>query len=139
MSSCKDEVDGLEAAPLLPCRSDGGSTGLAGVRVDRWSLARMGSVSRAELLVRVRELRARGLSPKQVARELGMKPAEVAPRPDFAGTVPYLGPAPQSCPIRFGRDGMPFYVSGPRDNPRQVIAALETTAGSGNYHYIAGL
>jgi hypothetical protein len=36
-------------------------------------------VNRAELLDQVRELRARGLSPKQVARELGMKPAEVAP------------------------------------------------------------
>jgi hypothetical protein len=34
---------------------------------------------------------------------------------------------------------MPFYVSGPRDNPRRVIAALEATAGAGNYHYIAGL
>ena len=247
----------------------------------------MGSVSRAELLVRVRELRARGLSPKQVARELGMKPVEIAPllrqvagsqhgpvvdrplpepgerevvgcwvnpgwsdglgldqapawaasdpegqsecetlrgglagvmvaradrssrvtvcgwlvdvfclgvknamgpktistsalfehsrqffdafdtpprtipvelaqalvhgavayaasfgfepHPDFAATVPYLGPAPETCPIRFGRDGMPFYVSGPRDNPRHVIAALEATAGAGNYQYIAGL
>jgi hypothetical protein len=61
------------------------------------------------------------------------------PHPDFAATVPYLGPVPESCPIRFGRDGMPFYVSGPRDNPRQVIAALEATAGVGNYHYLAGL
>lgn len=244
----------------------------------------MGPVSRAELLVQVRELRARGLSPKQVARELGMKPAEVAPllrqvagvqrgplvdrplpepgerkvvdcwvspgwsaglgldrsppewaasdpdgrvtggtgseglvglmvaradrssrvtvcgwlvdvyclgvknatgpttmssgalfdhsrlffsafatsprtvplelaqhlvhgavafaasfgfgpHPDFADTVPYLGTAPGSCPIRFGRDGIPFYVSGPHDNPREVVAALEASAGAGNYHY----
>ena len=36
-------------------------------------------VSQSELLSRVRELRGRGLSAKQVARELGMKPAEVAP------------------------------------------------------------
>lgn len=61
------------------------------------------------------------------------------PHPDFAATAPFLGPAPPQCPIRFGREGVPFYVSGPRDNPRQVIAALEATAGAGNYQYIAGL
>ena len=61
------------------------------------------------------------------------------PHPDFAATAPFLGPDPGHCPIRFGRQGQPFYVSGPRDNPRQVIAALEATAGPGNYHYIAGL
>ncbi len=61
------------------------------------------------------------------------------PHPDFTDTAAYLGPAPPEVPIRFGRDGTPFYISGPRDNPRQVIAALEATAGAGNYHYIAGL
>jgi hypothetical protein len=61
------------------------------------------------------------------------------PHPDFGATIAYLGPDPQSCPIRFGRDGMPLFVAGPRDNSRQVIAALEATAGAGNYHYIAGL
>jgi hypothetical protein len=34
---------------------------------------------------------------------------------------------------------MPFDVSRPRDNPREVIAALEATAGPGNDHYLAGL
>jgi hypothetical protein len=68
------------------------------------------------------------------ARSFGFEP-----HPDFAATVPYLGPAPDTCPIRFGRDGMPLYVSGPRDNPRAVIAALEATAGRGNYHYITHL
>jgi hypothetical protein len=27
-------------------------------------------------------------------------------------------------------------LSGPYDNPRAVIATLETTAGPGNYHYL---
>lgn len=35
--------------------------------------------SQSELLARVRDLRAAGMSPKQIARELGMKPAQVAP------------------------------------------------------------
>jgi hypothetical protein len=61
------------------------------------------------------------------------------PHPEFADTAPYLGVPPGPCPIRFGRDGQPFYIAGPDDNPRAVITALEATAGPGNYHYIAPL
>lgn len=61
------------------------------------------------------------------------------PHPEFADTAPYLGSAPGPCPIRFGRDGLPFYISGPDDHPRQVIDTLEKTVGSGNYHYIANV
>lgn len=62
-----------------------------------------------------------------------------APHSDYAATASFLGPDPWQCPIRFGREGVPFYVSGPRDDPRKVIAALEATAGPGDYHYLAGL
>lgn len=68
------------------------------------------------------------------ARSFGFEP-----HPQFADTPLYLGPAPEACPIRFGRDGMPFCVSGPRDNPREVIAALDATAGPGTYDYLASL
>lgn len=68
------------------------------------------------------------------ARSFGFEP-----HPDFAATVPYLGPAPETCRIRFGRNGMPFYISRPQDNPRHVIAALEAAVGPGNYHYITRL
>ena len=68
------------------------------------------------------------------ARSFGFEP-----HPDFAATLPYLGAAPETCPIRFGRHGVPFSISGPSDNPRQVIAAPDATAGAGNYEYIAGL
>jgi hypothetical protein len=61
------------------------------------------------------------------------------PHPQFADTAPFLGPVPEVCPIRFGRGGMPWYIAGPRDNPREVLAALEATVGPGNYHYIVGL
>jgi len=63
----------------------------------------------------------------------------LSPHPEFADVVPYLGPASGPCPIRFGRNGKPFYISGPRDRPREVIATLERTAGAGNYDYIAQL
>ncbi len=39
--------------------------------------------------------------------------------------------------LTFGKDGKPFYVSGPYDNPQAIIARLEKTAGPGNYHYMA--
>lgn len=59
------------------------------------------------------------------------------PHPDFAATAPYLGAPTAPTPIRFAREGSPFYISGPDDNPRAVIATLEATTGAGNYHFIA--
>ena len=68
------------------------------------------------------------------AASLGFEPHE-----EFRDVQPYLGPAPGPCPIRFGRDGTPWYIAGPHDNPRQVIATLDRTAGAGNYQYIIGV
>lgn len=65
------------------------------------------------------------------ARTLGFEP-----HPDFDAVVPYLGTPAGPAPIRFGRDGKPFYVSGPYDTPRVVVETLETTVGAGNYHYM---
>ena len=39
----------------------------------------------------------------------------------------------------FGKDGKPFFVSGPKDTPqrcREIIEILERNCGSGNYDYI---
>jgi hypothetical protein len=38
--------------------------------------------------------------------------------------------------LTFGKDGKPFYISGPYDNPQAIIAKLEKTAGPGNYEYL---
>ena len=40
--------------------------------------------------------------------------------------------------ITFGRDGVPFYLSGPYDNPRSVVRTLDRTCGEGKYHYGVG-
>jgi len=40
--------------------------------------------------------------------------------------------------VEFGRDGKPFYVSGPDDNVEQILRQLEGTAGEGNFHYMFG-
>jgi len=42
----------------------------------------------------------------------------------------------------FGKDGMPFFMSGPNDSlqrSRQIIDILERRCGSGGYHYMVGL
>jgi hypothetical protein len=46
------------------------------------------------------------------------------------------GELPEPYKISFGRDGQPLYISGPNDNPQQIIKQLELTAGEGNFNYI---
>jgi hypothetical protein len=66
------------------------------------------------------------------ARGLGFEP-----HPDLALAVDHLG-EPWSGPsaITFGRDGRPFYVSGPDDNPRSVLRTLTRTVGEGNFDHL---
>lgn len=62
------------------------------------------------------------------------------PPGDLADAAVYLGAAPCGRPaIGFGKDGKPFYFSGPYDDPRKVVQTLERTCGKGNYDYIAHL
>ena len=68
----------------------------------------------------------------EFARGLGF-----APHASFDGVKDHLGPSSSPSRITFGKDGKPFYVSGPYDNPGSVIRTLERTAGAGNYDYIA--
>lgn len=69
------------------------------------------------------------------ARDLGFEPAAEA---DFADTRGHLGPWEGPSAIRFGRDGKPFFVSGPHDNPTRILRQLERSAGAGNFHYLIG-
>jgi len=68
------------------------------------------------------------------ARELGFEP-----HADFAAAAQHLGAPASACPIRFGRDGKPFYVSGPYDDSRAIFQTLDTTVGKGNYSFLTGL
>jgi hypothetical protein len=66
------------------------------------------------------------------ARDLGFEP-----HPDFSAAEPFLGEPPADAPaIRFGRDGMPLYINGPRDNAMGVITKLRQRCGEGNFHYL---
>ena len=40
--------------------------------------------------------------------------------------------------IEFGRNGKPFYISGPDDNVPRILRQLESTAGQGHFDYICG-
>ena len=64
-----------------------------------------------------------------------------APHRDARKALPILGDAnPHNCdetvPLG-GDDGKPLYISGPRDNERQIIATLERSVGPGNFHFFA--
>jgi hypothetical protein len=45
-------------------------------------------------------------------------------------------PSEQLLPIEFGKDGEPFYINGPYDNPEAIIAKLQETVGEGNFKYL---
>jgi hypothetical protein len=39
--------------------------------------------------------------------------------------------------LTFGKDGKPFFISGPHDNVGRILRQLDKTAGPGNYDYMA--
>jgi hypothetical protein len=38
--------------------------------------------------------------------------------------------------LEFGKDGKPFYIAGPHENPKAILKQLRETAGEGNYHFL---
>jgi hypothetical protein len=65
------------------------------------------------------------------ARSLGLEPA-----PDFAAAADHLGRWSETSAITFGRNGTPFYVAGPHDNPRAVLRTLNRARGEGKFHHL---
>ena len=64
------------------------------------------------------------------------------PEKDFALSQYLLAPRgelEEPYQLTFGRDGKPFFVSGPRDNAARIVKQLEKTAGPGNYDYLVAL
>ncbi len=52
----------------------------------------------------------------------------------------HLGLRPETLlPVEFGKDGQPFFMSGPYDDVDQVIKTLEASVGEGNFHYLAAM
>jgi hypothetical protein len=61
------------------------------------------------------------------------------PHPDFMRAKPHLGVRLDDLTsIEFGKDGKPYYINGPHDQPDRIIATLNRSVGKGNYDYLIG-
>ena len=61
------------------------------------------------------------------------------PEKDFALTQYLLAPhgeLEEPYDLTFGRDGKPFFLAGPYDDPQLILKQLEKTAGPGKYDYL---
>ena len=67
----------------------------------------------------------------EYARGLGFEPAD-----GFGACAGHLGQFAGLSPIRFGRDGKPFYIAGPHDDAARVMRMLSRTVGQGNFRYL---
>lgn len=76
----------------------------------------------------------------EYARALGF-----APHPDYAGAARLFGNIEAAmCPVRYtyGKDGKPFYVSGPNDTPaqsRRIIDTLRRQLGEDGYQFASAV
>jgi hypothetical protein len=70
----------------------------------------------------------------EYARGLGFEP-----HASFTDVADHLGKWSGSSSITFGKNGKPFYVSGPNDNPNSVIRTLAKSAGEGNFDVVLNL
>lgn len=67
----------------------------------------------------------------EYARSLGFEP-----HPDFEACRPHLGPFVGPSAVRFGLDGKPFFVQGPRDDSARVLQTLRDSVGEGNFDFV---
>ena len=70
----------------------------------------------------------------EYARQYGFEP-----HPDFERATRVLDPPdahPFTHKLEFGKDGKPFYISGPFDDIDHIMSTLQRTAGEGNYHFL---
>ena len=64
-----------------------------------------------------------------------------APDPDFWTAVRLFGDVdPKSCDLEVtcGRDGKPFYVCNPGEDPTDILATLTDKLGPDGFHYVIG-
>ncbi len=61
------------------------------------------------------------------------------PDPDYReASLLLAGADADACDaqIPLGRDGKPFFVAGPNDNAKKIVAQLTRAVGEGNFDYI---
>jgi hypothetical protein len=70
----------------------------------------------------------------EYAKQFGFRPHR-----DFDLSQFILDPPdahPRTGKAEFGKDGKPFYISGPYDDVDAILRQLVRTAGEGNYHFM---
>lgn len=73
----------------------------------------------------------------EYAQQFGFRP-----HADFKRAQLILDPPeahPRTGAVTFGKDGQPFYISGPYDNVDAIMRQLARTAGEGNFHFMTRL
>ncbi|NJP11245.1 MAG: DNA-binding response regulator [Leptolyngbyaceae cyanobacterium RU_5_1] len=67
------------------------------------------------------------------AAKLGFQPHR-----DFEPARSHLGQWSGQPTLTFGRNGKPYYFSGPYDDPNKILKTLRQSVGEGNFHYVVG-
>jgi hypothetical protein len=60
------------------------------------------------------------------------------PHKDFEKSRAHIGEWDGTIRIECGRNGKPFYVSGPHDNPTKIMETLKKSRGEGNFDFMFG-
>jgi hypothetical protein len=60
------------------------------------------------------------------------------PHTDFEKSRSHIGEWNGTIRIQCGRDGKPFYVNGPHDDPKKVMETLKKSSGEGNFDFMIG-
>jgi len=69
------------------------------------------------------------------AKQLGFQPHR-----DFQKAKSHLGEPQEDDPkLTFGRNGKPFYASGPYDDTEKIVKTLQRSIGDGNFNFMMGL
>ncbi len=71
------------------------------------------------------------------AQSISLASSASSLRPTSSRLLGTSDPWQEASAITFGRHGVPFYGSGPFDNPTRVIRNLISSVGEGNFQYIA--
>jgi hypothetical protein len=73
----------------------------------------------------------------EYARQFGFRPHADFRRAQLVLDPPELHP--RTGAVTFGKDGKPFYVSGPHDDAEAIMRQLARVTGEGNFHFMTRL
>lgn len=141
-------------AQIFVVRVEGNQHWLSSFLVDYWCLGVKDTFGPRKMDERRCEQMIRDFSQRfnQAFREISLKQAQsiifgavdyaskcgLKPHRDFERSKTHLGtPSQPLLQIKFGRNGKPFYISGPYDNSKRILKTLQQHVGEGNFDFIS--